>query len=370
LLRVLIIRLSAFGDIIHSLSVMDCFREYCEQYNRKVEVHWLVEKKWSPILKNCPDVDNIIVINTRDWRRSLWSWKTWKEISGFLSILRMNKYDMVIDVNGLLRSSILARMARTDRRVGFSRDSRFCKEKHSVLFLDRTFFVSSGHVVDQIVGLFEKVLDVKIERDIYPSLPLSESASGEAKEILAHKGLIPGDFAVVAAGGGWETKLLKEGLIARLCDCVSRNGLKPVVSWAGEYEKERAERVSNLAESHVFEIGDLPVDVFIELLRMARLVIGPDTGTVHAASAVETPTVSYYAPSSAEYSGPRRSTDRVVQISPYCGPCFKRTCEKKLCNNADIGPVLDEINDELMSKAIPNVVYKDKTEKERLYGNK
>jgi heptosyltransferase-1 len=349
---------------------MECFREYCEQYNRKVEIHWLVEKKWSPILKNCPEVDKIIAINTRDWRRSLLSWKTWKEIFGFLSILRMNEYDTVIDVNGLLRSSILARMARTDLRVGFSRDSQFCKEKHSVLFLDRTFFVSSGHVVDQTVGLLEKILDVKIERDIHPSLPFSESASEEAKEILAHNSLIPGDFAVIAAGGGWETKLLKEGLIARLCDCVSRNGLKPVVSWAGEYEKERAERISNLADSHVFEIGDLPVDVFIELLRMARLVIGPDTGTVHAASAVETPTVSYYAPSSAEYSGPRRITDRVVQISPYCGPCFKRRCEKGLCNNADIGPVLNEINYQLRIKPIPNVVHKDKTEKERCYGNK
>ncbi len=370
MLRVLIIKLSAFGDIIHSLSVMDCFREYSQQYNREVEVHWLVEKKWSPLLKNCPDVNNVIVINTRDWRRSFLSGKTWKEILGFLSSLRKTRYDMVIDINGLLRSSILARIARTDRRFGFSRNSGFCKEKHSVLFLDRTFFVSSGHVVDQTVGLFEKVLDIKIERDIHPSLPLSEVASGQAREILAHKALIPGDFVVIAAGGGWETKLLNEGLIAEFCDRVSSNGFKPVVSWAGEHEKGRAERISNLAKSHVLQIGDVPIDVFVELLRMARLVIGPDTGTVHAASAVETATVSYYAPSSSEYSGPRRSTDRVVQISPYCGPCFKRKCGKGLCNNADIGPVLDEINNELRSESISKLIYDDKIEKERRYGNK
>ena len=355
MLRVLIIKLSAFGDIIHSLSVIDCFREYAERYNKKVELHWLVEKKWSPILKNYPGVHNLIVTNTKDWRRSLFSRTTWREIFDFWSSLRMNIYDIVIDINGLLRSAILARIARTDQRVGFSKDSNFCREKHSVLFLDRTFSVSSGHVVDQTVRLLEKALNMEISKSIVPYLPSSDDAQREAKEILSRNGLIPEGFAIIAAGGGWETKLLDEGLIAGLCDCVSQNGIKPVLSWDGDNEKERARRISGLAESDVIELGDIPVDVFIEVLRMSRIVIGPDTGTVHAASAVETPTVSYYGPSSAEYSGPRRSTDRVVQISPECGPCFKRRCDKGLCNNLDIRGVLDEINSQLMGEGIPEV---------------
>jgi len=351
LLRVLIIKLSAFGDIIHSLSVIDCFREYAERYNRKVELHWLIEKKWSPILKNCPDVHNVILTNTRDWRRALFSKTTWRDIIDFWSNLRMNRYDIVIDINGLLRSAILARIARTDQRIGFSKDSEFCREKHSVLLLDRTFSVSSGHVVDQTVWLLEKALNIKIpRRTIVPYLPSSDDAMQEARTVLIQKGLVPKGFAVIAAGGGWETKLLDERLIAELCDCVSKNGLKPVLSWAGDYEKERARRISVLAESDVLELGDLPVDIFIELLRMSRIVIGPDTGAVHSASAVKTPTVSYYGPSSARYSGPRRTTDRVVQISPDCGPCFKRRCDKGLCNSLDIKAVLDEINSHLSNE--------------------
>jgi heptosyltransferase-1 len=347
LLRVLIIKLSAFGDIIHSLSVMDCFRAYSELYNKKVELHWLVEKKWSPILKHYPGVDNLIIINTREWRRAPLSRTTWGEICAFWSRLRADRYDMVIDINGLLRSAILARLARAGQRIGFSKDSNFCRERQSVLFLDRTFSVSSGHVVDQTVRLLEKVLDIEISKEVFPFLPVSDDARGTAKEILVQNGLLPGGFAVIAAGGGWETKLLDEGLIAAICDRVSKNGIKPVLSWDGEDEKERAIRISGLATGKVVEMGDIPVDVFIELLRMSRLVIGPDTGTVHAASAVETPTVSYYGPSSAKYSGPRRSTDRVVQISPDCGPCFKRRCEMGLCNNLDIRKVLDEIDGQL-----------------------
>ncbi|HJX35002.1 MAG TPA: glycosyltransferase family 9 protein [Desulfatiglandales bacterium] len=346
-MRVLIIKLSAFGDIIHSLSVIDCLRAYSELYNRKVELHWLVEKKWSPILKNNPDVDNLIIINTRGWRRSLLSRTTWREIFSFWSKLRADRYDMVIDINGLLRSAILARISRTNQRIGFSKDSNFCRERHSVLFLDRTFSVSSGHVVDQTVRLLEKALDIEISKTILPYLPVNEDARREARGILVRNGLAPDRFAVIAAGGGWETKLLDEGLVAAICDCVSKNGIKAVLSWDGEDEKERAKRISGLAMGKVIELGDIPVDVFIELLRMSRLVIGPDTGAVHAASAVKTPTVSYYGPSSAAYSGPRRSTDRVVQISPDCGPCFKRRCKRSLCNNLDITKVLDEIEGQL-----------------------
>lgn len=355
MLRVLIIKLSAFGDIIHSLSVIDCFKEYAELYNKKVELHWLIEKKWSPILKNYPGVDNLIIINTKEWRSSLFRRKTWKEIFEFWSNLRMNMYDIVIDINGLLRSAILARIARTNQRVGFSKDSSFCRERHSVLFLDRTFSVSSGHVVDQTVRLLEKALNIEISKSIVPSIPSNDYAQRAAKEILSQNGLVPDSFAIIAAGGGWETKLLDEGLIAGLCDCVSQNGIRPVLSWDGEDEKERARRISVLAESDVMELGDIPVDVFIEVLRMSRIVIGPDTGTVHAASAVETPTVSYYGPSSAGYSGPRRATDRDVQISPDCGPCFKRRCDKGLCNNLSIRKVLDEINGQLIGEGIPEV---------------
>ncbi|MDB9822651.1 glycosyltransferase family 9 protein [Deltaproteobacteria bacterium] len=329
------------------MSVLDCFREYSERYNRKVELHWLVEEKWSPVLKNCGGVNNIIVTNTKKWRNALFSRATWGEIFELLSRLRSNRYDLVIDINGLLRSAILARIARSSYRVGFSRDSDFCRESHSTFFLDRTFNVSSGHVVDQTVGLLEKILNMEISRTVIPYLPPNDDTARETMRFLDRNGLVPKDFAVVAAGGGWETKLLDEKLIAEFCDCVKQKGIRPVLSWAGDDEKERAERISGLAKSNVMEVGDIPIDIFMEVLRMSRIVIGPDTGAVHAASAVETPTVSYYGPSSAEYSGPRRPSDRVVQISPDCGPCFKRRCDKGLCNRLDIREVLDEINDEL-----------------------
>ena len=134
---------------------------------------------------------------------------------------------------------------------------------------------------------------------------------------------------------------------------MSKDGLTPLLSWAGDAEKKRAEIIADLAEYKVKKLGNIPVDVFIEVLRMAAFVIGPDTGTVHAASAVETPTVSYYGPSSGGYSGPRRSTDRVVQISPPCGPCFKRRCEKGLCNNLSIDKIIDEIDYQLKYLKLP-----------------
>jgi heptosyltransferase-1 len=346
-LRVLIIKLSAFGDIIHSLSVMDCFREYSRQYNREVEIDWLVEEKWAPILSDYPGIGSLITSDTKGWRKSLFEGRTWKEIRSFWSELRKKRYDLVIDINGLLRSALLARLARANERVGFSEDSDFIRERHSSLFLDRTFSVPHGHVVDQTVGLLEKILDISMPGPVVPVLPENNRARKQAAQLVSGMGLVPNNYAVIAAGGGWDTKLLKPALIALFCDQVAEYGIIPVLSCAGEAEKKRGKDIADMAESNVIMLEDIPVDLFIEVMRISRLVIGPDTGTVHAASAAGTPTVSYYGPSSGDYSGPRRSTDRVVQISPDCGPCFKRKCDKGLCLDLNIDKVLKAIREQL-----------------------
>lgn len=349
-LRVLIIKLSAFGDIIHSLSVIDCFREYSKLNNEEIELHWLVEKKWAPILKHHKDIDKLIISNTKGWRKSILSRETREEFFSFWKDLREKEYDLVIDINGLLRSAVIARITKAKNRVGFSEDSDFCREKYCSLFLGNTYDVPRGHVIDQTVGLMERVLDIKMPDIVNPVLPLNEEGSEKAREILSENNLEPYRFAIIAAGGGWETKLLDAESIASFCDKVADYGIVPVLAYYGDEEGKRAKEISASAKVKIKYLSDLPVDIFIEIMRLSRLVIGPDTGTVHAASAVLTPTVSYYGPSSGDYSGPRRGTDGVVQISPECGPCFKRRCEKDLCHGLEIDKILDAIDEQLKAE--------------------
>jgi heptosyltransferase-1 len=253
----------------------------------------------------------------------------------------------VFDINGLLRSALLARLTRARLRVGFSEDSDICKERHAAWLLDRTHAVPHVHVVEQTVQLIEKTLMVALPRPLVPYLPPNFGAAQKAEALLRDNGLAPGTFAVIAAGGGWETKLLDEPSLVSICDFLGDYHITPVLSWSGEAERKRALSISRLSSVDVTQLGNCPIDIFLEVLRMARIVVGPDTGAVHAASAVQTPTVSYYGPSSAGYSGPRRSTDRVVQLSPECGPCFRRRCSENLCNHLSIGPILDEIGGQL-----------------------
>ena len=346
-MKALIIKLSAFGDIIHSLSVIDCFQEYSRKYNKDVELHWLVEKKWSTILKNHKRIHKLIIANTKGWRKSIFSKETRKDFFAFWKSLRGTEYDLVIDINGLLRSAVIARLTRSKNRAGFSEDSDFCREKYCSWFLDNTYNIPRGHVIDQTVGLLERVLDIKMSGLINPALPFNEAGAAEALKVLKQNNLEPGRFAVIAAGGGWDTKLLDVRSVGSFCDRVADFGIVPLLSYYGDEEGKRAKEISAAARSDVRELPNLPVDIFIEIMRLSRLVIGPDTGTVHAASAVNAPTVSYYGPSSGAYSGPRRETDRVVQVSPECGPCFKRRCEKGLCSDLDVAGVLDAITDQL-----------------------
>ena len=346
-MKVLIIKLSAFGDIIHSLCVIDCFKEYSKQHNETIELHWLVEKKWSPLLQNHNDIKRLIISNTKEWRKSILSSETRRDVFAFWKNLRESEYDLVIDINGLIRSAVLARMARAKTRVGFSKNSDCCREKHSAWLLDKTYDVPKGHVIDQTAGLLERALNIKMPGIINPEFPLDEAVSIKARNTLAENNLEPARFSVIAAGGGWATKLLDVQSIALFCDRVARHGIIPVLTYYGDEEGRRAKEISDIAANDVRELSNLPVDIFIEIMRLSRLVIGPDTGTVHAASAVKTPTVSYYGPSSGDYSGPRRETDRVVQISPECGPCFKRRCEKGLCSDLEVARVLDAIDEQL-----------------------
>ena len=346
-MRILVIKLSAFGDIIHSLPVIECIAEYGRINKRKIDLHWLIEKKWSPILVNHPGVQDLIVSNTKVWRKSIFSRPTRMEVYRFLSRLRHDKYDIVLDINCLIRSAFLARLARARERVGFSRDAEICREKNSVYLLDRTIPVARGNVVDQIVELVGKVLETRFDLGMHPFLPPMEKAKKEADALIRDRGLVKGEYVVIAAGGGWHTKLLDEKLIAGFCDCIDECGFTPLLSWSGEAEKQRVLNILDIAVKRTKDLGDIQVDVFMELLRMSRLVIGPDTGTVHAGSAVETPTISYYGPSSAEYSAPRRISDKVIQISPHCGPCFKRNCEKGFCNSLNTDKIRTLIREEL-----------------------
>ncbi len=346
-MKILIVKLSAFGDIIHSLTAIECIRQYEKKHNKKVEIHWLVEKKWSPILENHKDIDKLIVINTKEWRKSIFSKKTRQEFSAFWKDLRGTEYDLVIDINGLLRSAVIAWLAKSKNRVGFSEDSEFCREKYCSWFLNNTYNVPWGHVIDMTVGLFERVLDIDGKGVINPELPPNEEGEKKARKVLEAEGLEPNRYAVIAAGGGWQTKLLDIKSVAAFCDTAAKYGIVPVLSYFGDEEGKRAEEIAALAESDVRELPNLSVDIFIEIMRLSRLVVGPDTGTVHAASAVKAPTVSYYGPSLGDYSGPRRETDIIVQISPECGPCFKRNCDKNLCADLNVNKVIEAIEEQL-----------------------
>lgn len=342
-MRILIVKLSAFGDIIHSLPVIDFFRAYAVKNNTQVEIHWIIEKRWSPIIREHPGIGHIHITNTLEWRKAHWKRNTWQEIVHCIRDLRAYQYDLVVDINGLIRSALLARLARADLRIGFSRDSDICKEQQATLLLHKTYSVPHIHVVDQTLQLLVKSLGFEAFEASEPFLPPNHSASETAEEILRQKGLKSGQFVVVVAGGGWATKLIREQSLAEICDFISGYGLTPVLSWAGKKEEERVKEITGLTRAEVSQFGNTPVDAFMEILRMSRLVIGPDTGAVHAGSAVKTPTICYFGPSSEDYSGPRRDTDITIQLSPSCGPCFKRECDKGLCRDLDVNRILAAI---------------------------
>ncbi len=326
-MRVLIIKTSSLGDIIHALPVLD----YLHQAKPGIQVDWVVEEAFRDVLEGSPLLANLHIVRTRNWRKRPFADHTLREVSDLWRKLRSSNYDLVFDIQGNLKSGIIAWITGSKKRFGFSRD--FLQESVNALF---TNFKISPRTQDDNAGTrYLRVISAAFDKD-YCGMDLeSVIYTGPNDDAVAEK-LIQdcnsGRVFLFHGGTTWQTKFWSEDNWIELGKNIL--GKFPdssiLLSWGNALEKTSADRVAEGIGEHALVLQKYSLKGIAAIIKKVDVVIGGDTGLIHLAAAVGTPTVSYYRASDGSVSGPRGLKHIIVQSPLSCTRCFRTSCDKDI----------------------------------------
>ncbi len=313
--RILILRVGAMGDIVHALPAVAQLRAHLPS----AFLGWAVEPRWSALLQadaaapgtpGMPLVDHLHPVPTRDWSRRPFSLSTLRSILALRRHLRAGRYTLAVDLQGSLRSAILARLSGAPVIVGPAAP----REAPARWLYTHRIPTPAPHVIDQACQLAQAALDL-LPATHPPGPPLASSASlpvDAIAEAWAATTLPPaeGPTVLLAPTAGWGAKQWPADRFGQLAASLAQHGCRVLINSAGLTDTTahavlQAAHAALPATLHA-QVGALPATLpqLLALLRHTRLVIAGDTGPLHLAASLGIPTVALFGPTDPARTGP------------------------------------------------------------------
>jgi heptosyltransferase-1 len=306
--RILIVKLGALGDVVHAIPVAAALRRAFPS----ARIDWLVSRKHREILDLVPVIDRRLVMNDR-------------EMIAAIRGLRGSRYDVAFDLQGLIKSAVLARASGAARVVGFT--ARYARERIASWFYTDAhdpggggmYHVDEHHVVYTNLGVLEEV-GIRAGE---PEFPIDPVESTVAAGVAARTG---GRYAILNPGAAWPNKRwppARFGAVA--AELHRRHALPSVVVW-GPDEQSIAQAVVNASSGAATLVPRTTIADVVALARGAALYVAGDTGPAHIATAVGTPIVGLYGPTRPSRNGPLAAADLTVSRADVCRCHHLRQC--------------------------------------------
>jgi lipopolysaccharide heptosyltransferase I len=301
--RILVIRLSSIGDIVHALPAVAALGESFPES----EIVWAVEKRYAGILEVNRPVRRVLELDTLGWRTRWTSPRTAEEVVRNLVRLRGLDPDVTVDFQGLLKSAALARISGSPRRVGF--EERWLREPAAAAFYtERVSAQGRRHVVEENFALVERLGARTVPRCRWQfPLPRSVEAEQRVNERLAALGARK--FLVINPGGGWTSKRWPPERYAELVRKLEEQDGHQVLITGSPAEEPMIGGILERAQVRRAAFFRSTLVEFMALVRRASLWVGGDTGPLHLAAAIGTPIVAIYGPTNPARNGPFASSD-------------------------------------------------------------
>ncbi len=316
--RMLIVRLSAMGDVIHTLPAVHALRDAFP----RAHIGWLIEERWAELL--CapgasrrgprsalrPLVDEVHTVNLKAWGRSPFSISTLQRAATVWNDVRDARYDVTVDLQGAIRSALLARLSKARVVYGAAEP----RESPASLWYARKVIARGRHVVEQNLSVAQAVSQRRATStppDISCDFPRDPQAEARIGQRLAEHGV--SKFAILNPGAGWGAKRWPAERYGEVARNLAEQGVQSILNFGpGEEELVRsAEGASGgIAKTMTCTISEL-----IALSRRAQLFIGGDTGPLHLAAALRVPVVAIFGPTDPARNGPY-GTRSIVLRSP------------------------------------------------------
>lgn len=287
-MRFLIIRLSSIGDIVHALPAASALARTFPD----AEVDWVVEARYAALLEGNPWVKRVVKLDTLGWRNNLSSSAVIEKVARGVALLRETNYDATVDFQGLIKSAIISKLSRSQRRVGFAEN--WLREPAAGIFYDERV---TPHHRRHIIEINFSLVEHLGARNPGPAewefpLPRTQPDDATIEKQLAHFGAK--EFMVMNPGGGWQSKRWAPRQYAELI-----RRLEPIfggkILLTGSPEEEGLiQEILNLANSQRAHYLPSTLVQLIALVRHAQLFLSGDTGPMHLAAAVRTPIVALF----------------------------------------------------------------------------
>jgi heptosyltransferase-1 len=328
--NILIVKLSAIGDVIHTLPALNALRGHYPQ----ATITWLVEEAAADLVVGHRALDRVLISRRKFWvqrLRGAGRWEALKQAATFLKALRDTRYDMVIDFHALLKSGVMVGLARGNRKIGF--DKGMQHQEHSYLFLNERIppvdmevhALTRGLMLLNAIGIPTPTVDYDV--------PVTNADKKAVRTFLNDQG-ITGIRPLVAINpvALWETKLWLDDRFAALADRLINDYRIDVVFTGGSSDRQVVDVIVGMMTAPAANLaGKTSLKQLAALYRQSALLVSTDTGPMHLAAAVGTPVVALFGPTAPWRTGPFGEGHRVVRTAPSCSPCFKRRCDEHRC---------------------------------------
>lgn len=307
--QILFIKPSSLGDIIHALPVLDTLRSHFTQ----ARIAWLVKREWAEIVERIEGVDDIVTVGPglRGWL-------------GAVPRVRATGFDLAVDLQGLFRSGVMARLSGARCRIGFAN----AREGSPWFYTHRVPVPTADmHAVDRY-GLVAEALGIGRKTDRAFRFKRWPSDDQAITALLNQQGVTDRQrWVAMNVSARWPTKRWPIQSFAKLIDQLHEAGFGPVVLLGAPSEREAADAVSRMtAQPPSSLVGQTGIGLLPALLRKAEVLVTNDSGPMHVAAAVGTPVVAMFGPTSPARTGPYGASHQVLRTGIPCSPCFSRRC--------------------------------------------
>lgn len=313
------------GDVIHTLPAAQQLRDAFPN----AKIGWLIEERWAELLcapgtsrrgprsAQRPLVDWVHTVNLTGWRHSLFTIATAQQIARVWNDVRSAGYDVAIDLQGAMRSAVLARWSGARVLYGAAE----ARESPASLWYTRPVITQGAHVIEQNLSIAQALVEKRIEpsRVEFPVDPAEEERTREG---FALRGV--GDFAILNPGAGWGAKRWPADRYGEVARQLSNDGLRCLVNF-GPGEENLFDEVFEASGGVVLPTKAC-ITGLIALTRRAKLFIGGDTGPLHLAAAMRVPVVAIFGPTDPARNGPY-GTRSVVLRNPASATTHARNTQ-------------------------------------------
>ncbi|ORU93548.1 MAG: lipopolysaccharide heptosyltransferase 1 [Cycloclasticus sp. symbiont of Bathymodiolus heckerae] len=309
-MKVLVVKTSSLGDVIHTLPALTDAAKAIPD----ISFDWLVEESFQDIPLLHPNVNRVIPVSVRRWRKNLWKHRA--DIKASIKELQQETYDAIIDAQGLIKSAFFTHYAKGEK-YGLSKTS--CREPLAAMAYQHKIDVAKGqHAITRVRQLFAQSLGYDLAADTL--------SYGLKKDTLLPLESLQKPYLVFLHGTTWASKHWPNEYWKALVLLATEAGFNVYLPWGSESEKVRADSLADMSA----KASVLPRSSIKELsaiLMHASGVVGVDSGLAHLTAACDTPAVTIYGSTNALLTGTLGKNTESLQTKFNCSPCLKKACD-------------------------------------------